>query len=174
MLTIIFCPNSAPAFITAFFLKNETEWYLANKIIVWISVGIYVLCAAMRLAKYNAMDIKGEGSKDYFEGLPSTLAGGLNATFIILLIEYAVFKDCKSYLIISPIFLAVSGLLMVSSFKLPKIQPRKSKILNVVQLILLLISYILGFAMKCPEFLFGILALYAVIGFPIAHIIYKK
>ncbi len=164
----------APAFIVAFFLKGQSDWYLENKIFIWISSGLYVLCAAIRLAKYNAMDIKGIGSSECFEGMPSTLAGGLNAVFTILIIKYAVSDDNLYYLIASPILLTVTALLMISPFRLPKVKKRKSNIFNAFQIASLIACYVLGFSMKCPEYLFFMLVGYPLVGFPIGLICFKE
>ncbi len=47
----------APAFCVFFSYKaNAAEWLGQNLVLVLITFAIYILCAAMRLAKYNAMD----------------------------------------------------------------------------------------------------------------------
>ncbi|MGL1901685.1 MAG: CDP-alcohol phosphatidyltransferase family protein [Fibrobacterales bacterium] len=154
----------APAIIITFALKETVpEWYQAYKIIVWVSMSVYVLCAAMRLAKYNAVDI--DGNPDYFAGMPSTFAGALNVILVILAFKYDFFTKCPEYLIAFPMMLIATGVLMVSPLYLPKLKSRKSKIINIGQIILIILTYISGFSMKFPEFLFAEVVIYAVIGF---------
>ncbi len=156
----------APAFIITFALKGSApEWYMANKIIVWVSLSVYVLCAAMRLAKYNAMDIEGVGNPDYFIGMPSTFAGALNVILVILAYKYSFLVEGSEYLMFFPILLIATGILMVSPLYLPKLKARKSKVINAGQIGLIIFTYIAGFSMRFPEFLFAEIMIFAVIGF---------
>lgn len=62
----------APAFMMYFAEFNHTGWD-------WIFVWLYVACAVMRLARFN-IEQAGK-SKTFFQGLPSTAAGGVLATY---------------------------------------------------------------------------------------------
>jgi CDP-diacylglycerol---serine O-phosphatidyltransferase len=154
----------APAFVITFSLKASVpDWYASYKITVWVSMSIYILCAAMRLARYNAIDV--EGNPDYFMGMPSTFAGGLNALLVILAFKYNLVVEGSPVLKFFPIMLLATGILMVSPLYLPKLKARKSKIINAGQIILIILTYIAGFSMRYPEFLLVEVVGYAVIGF---------
>lgn len=149
---------------------NAPEWFSQNIPLLSIVFSIYVLCAAMRLAKYNAVD--SDAYHHHFSGMPSTFAGGLNMVFIAFVNSRGLFENTQSSLIFLPVFvLLVTGGLMVSPLFLPKIQVRKSKFLNMMQAVLVVLTYIAGFffiSEKVPftsEFLLIEMALYFVIGF---------
>lgn len=153
----------APAFVAIFaFERYAPEWYIDNKLAVFVAVSIYMLCAAMRLAKYNAMDA--DGNPNYFSGMPSTLAGAFNALGFILVINYDAFDIpwVRQGLLI---MVAATGLLMVSPLYLPKLKPRKNKALNIFQLVVVLLCYVFGFTMQQHEFLMTCVLGYGVGGF---------
>lgn len=153
----------APAFVAIFgFEKYCPEWYARNKMSVFVAISIYMLCAAMRLAKYNAMD--SDGNPNYFSGMPSTLAGAFNALGFILAINYDAFGIpwVRQGLLI---MVAATGVLMVSPFYLPKLKPRKNKLLNISQLLVVLLCYVFGFTMQQHEFLLTCVLGYALFGF---------
>jgi len=68
---------------------------------------LYVLCGALRLARFNIMNVSG-----YFLGIPITIAGALVAIIILSAGNAHVFVPAL-------LILALSGF-MVSSIKLPK------------------------------------------------------
>ncbi|MCQ2088845.1 MAG: CDP-alcohol phosphatidyltransferase family protein [Fibrobacter sp.] len=161
----------APAFTVFFTYKTMSpEWFQNNFVLMIVAFAIYVLCAAMRLAKYNACDA--DSYHHHFSGLPSTFAGGINAVLVVFLKSKGIFADPNSTVIFIPIFvLLVTGIMMVSPLFLPKLQPRKSQALNIFQIVMIIITYISGFTFvseKIPfvtEFLLLLMACYIVIGF---------
>jgi len=165
----------APAFGLFFCYKANVpkEWMADNLILILVVFSVYVLCAAMRLAKYNAMD--SDAYHTVFSGLPSTFAGGLN----VVVLSYATSKGlfdtaatgCTNCLYIPMIIMITSGILMVSPLFLPKLQPRKNKLFNSVQIILIIVTYISGFLFISPtipyisEYLLILMGGYIVVGF---------
>lgn len=165
----------APAFGLFFCYKANApkEWMADNLILILVVFSVYVLCAAMRLAKYNAMD--SDAYHSVFSGLPSTFAGGLN----VVVLSYATSKGlfdtaatgCTNCLYIPMIIMITSGILMVSPLFLPKLQPRKNKLFNSVQIILIIVTYISGFLFISPtipyisEYLLILMGGYIVVGF---------
>ena len=134
------------------------------------ALAVYVLCAAMRLAKYNACD--SDTYHHHFSGLPSTFAGMINAVLIVYLKSKGVFADPSSFLFWAPIIVfTVTGFLMVSPLFLPKLQPRKNKAFNIFQIVLILLTYVAGILFyneKVPfilEYLLILGASYMLIGF---------
>jgi len=154
----------APAFMLLFAYKNmSADWYEANQIAIFAGAAVYVLCAAMRLAKYNAMD--SDSYPDYFSGMPSTFAGVVNAILMILFCKYNFFNNHPDLLYFPLVIMIATGILMVSPLFLPKLKKRKSKFINVFQLVNIVIAYVAGFAMQIPEYLMFLVLLYFVVGF---------
>ncbi len=143
--------------------------------LVIVAFAIYVLCAAMRLAKYNAMD--SDAYKHYFSGLPSTFAGAINVILLTYATQHGIFmSNNANHLYIPVIVLLFTGLMMVSPCFLPKLQPRQNKIVNGIQIVLVLVVYLCGFLFISPKFSFipGFLlilcALYIVGGFAMGFV----
>ncbi|MCF0221531.1 MAG: CDP-alcohol phosphatidyltransferase family protein [Fibrobacter sp.] len=161
----------APAFTVLFTYKTTCpDWYQNNTVLIIVAFAIYVLCAAMRLAKYNACDA--DFYHHHFSGLPSTFAGGINAVLVVFLKSKGVFENTESAVIFVPIFvMLITGIMMVSPLFLPKLQPRKSQAINIFQIVMIIITYISGFTFvseKIPfvtEYLLLLMACYIVIGF---------
>ncbi len=162
----------APAFCVIFAYKSMApDFFDANTPMMAVALSVYVLCAAMRLAKYNACD--SENYHHHFSGLPSTFAGAVNAILVVFLMNKGVFADPNSSLIFLPVIIMfITGILMVSPLFLPKLQPRKNKAFNYFQAVLIVISYIAGFmfisqSLYVLTYLLILVACYMVIGFTI-------
>jgi len=139
------------------------DWYEAHKLALFAGAAVYMVCAAMRLAKYNAMD--NDSYPDYFSGMPSTFAGIVNALVIILLCKYKFFDSCPDILYIPLVIMLITSVLMVSPLFLAKLKKRKSNIINAIQVINIAGAYIAGFAMILPEYLMALVLIYFIIGF---------
>jgi len=118
-----------------------------------VSVGVFVLAGAMRLARFNLATA--QPRTGWFAGIPITVAGGgLVSTGVILLIRYeeiAASMPLRAYL---PIAMFVLALGMISTIRFPKIIMRKSNFINGFQLFNVLASYYCGITRSYPEFLF--------------------
>ena len=118
-----------------------------------VSVGVFVLAGAMRLARLNLATAQPRSG--WFAGIPITVAGGgLVSTGVILLIRYeeiAASMPLRAYL---PIAMFVLALGMISTIRFPKIIMRKSNFINGFQLFNVLASYYCGITRSYPEFLF--------------------
>lgn len=154
----------APAFCLMYAYKQLTpEWYNAHFGLVLATFSLYVLCAALRLARYNAVDA--DAHPDWFVGLPSTLSGGVNIVVLIIAYNWGFFEDGSAALPALAIMQILSAVLMVSSLYLPKLKSRKNPIYNGIQIMGIVAGYICGFAMMFTEFILALVAIYAVIGF---------
>jgi len=154
----------APALLVYYYLHSSApEWAAAHKPLMIASLSVYVLCAALRLARFNAVD--SEGLKDWFHGLPSTFAGGLVALSVILHSKYSLAGAFPMSLTALPLLLILVGLLMVCPLYLPKLGRRSNKLVNGFQIGNVFAGYLCGFGMVFPEYLFGILATYGILGF---------
>ena len=154
---------------------DETMWFGLVICAVIVAFAIYVLCAAMRLAKYNACD--SDVYHHHFSGLPSTFAGAINAILIVYLKSNGLFENPENPMMIIPVLvMLVTGLLMVSPLFLPKLQPRKNQLFNIGQAILIVITYVCGFLFiseKVPfilEYLLVLCSSYLIIGFTVGLI----
>lgn len=93
----------APAILTysAFLQTTIGNWGI-------LIASVFALCGAIRLARFNVLNIS-----TYFVGVPITFAGG----FMALLVFFSSFIPWIFY----PVCLAVLSLLMVSTFRVPKL-----------------------------------------------------
>jgi len=154
----------APAFMVMFAYKNlSPDWYESHKLALFAGAAVYMVCAAMRLAKYNAMD--SDSYPDYFSGMPSTFAGIVNALVVILLCKYKFFDSCPDILYIPLVIMLITSILMVSPLFLVKLKKRKSLFINALQVINIAGAYIAGFAMILPEYLMALVLIYFSVGF---------
>ncbi len=88
---------------------------------------LYVLCAAIRLARFNLKSFGEEEPTPYFVGLPSPAAGGILASFVILYDIWAgdknvrtiriVMKQVPAFYHLLPGIIFVLALLMVSGLR---------------------------------------------------------
>ena len=165
----------APAFCILFAYKGlAPQFFEANVPLMAVAFSVYVLCAAMRLAKYNACDA--DSYHHHFSGVPTTFAGAINAILVVFLKNKGLFADTSSFAIYIPVIvLLVTGILMVSPLFLPKLQPRKNKAFNLFQAVLVVITYIAGFMFVSEnilllEYLLVLVASYMTIGLAVGLI----
>lgn len=153
----------APSVLMIFSYKVfAPEWYARNWLMVLAVISLYVLCAALRLARYNAID--SDAHPDFFVGMPTTMSGGAVALLVILFQKYDLYTG--DILVRIPILFTIfCAIMMVSPFLLPKVKRRKNKILNFVQIVCLALGYITGIGQVVPEFLASLVAIYFVFGF---------
>ena len=100
----------APAFIMYFWKLNELGRF------GWLVCLIYVICVALRLARFN-VNTGGEPSwrDNFFEGVPSPAGGILVLTPLIFSISsIELFKI--DYAIVVPIFFILTSFLLISKF----------------------------------------------------------
>lgn len=121
--------------------------------VLLVSVGVYTLAGAMRLARFNLTTQ--QPRTGWFAGIPITAAGGgLVSTAIILLTRYediAAALPLHAYL---PVMMFVLALLMISTLRFPKIARRKSNLINGFQILNVIATYYCGITRSYPEFLF--------------------
>jgi CDP-diacylglycerol--serine O-phosphatidyltransferase len=140
--------------------------------VLLVAIGVYVLCGAMRLARFNLMSDK-PGS-EWFAGIPITAAGGgLISTAIILLARYediAFAMPLHAYL---PVIMFAFGLAMISTIRFPKIRRRHNKLIDGFQAFNFAASYYFGITRTYPEYLFFMAVFLLIVGI-IAGRISKK
>jgi len=125
-LTDVISLGVAPSFIMYFWATNEVGK------IGWMIALIYVVCCALRLARFNLTVIEETESWkiNFFEGVPSPAAAGL--ILLPLILNLSGLIQIKDIAIISSIFIFVTSILMVSkipTYSLKRIAiPRNSAI----------------------------------------------
>jgi CDP-diacylglycerol--serine O-phosphatidyltransferase len=102
-----------------------TQGYEVFRNIGWAIGFVYLLCAAMRLARFNVITNpllrpgKKETNKD-FVGLPVPAAAGTVAALVLFLLKLAsTDKSLKSWAIALPFLMLLIGLLMMSTVRYP-------------------------------------------------------
>ena len=121
---------------------------------VLLSVGIFVLAGAMRLARFNLSSQ--QPSDGWFAGIPITACGGgLISTMVILLVRYDEFAAALPLHAYLPVLMFVLALGMVSTIRFPKLRRRDSKAMNAFQAFNFVATYYCGITRSFPEFLFG-------------------
>ena len=157
----------APAFIM-FFWKLNTLGKLG-----WLLCLIFVICVALRLARFNVNSSNEPSWRDnFFEGVPSPAGGVLVLTpLIISLSGFEFFK--LNYDIVTPIFFVVTSFLLISKFPTYSFKkiviPRRTTIF-------LLFGIVLFFGLLLI-YTFNVIALSAVIYvllLPISFLHYQK
>ncbi|MGA8203785.1 MAG: CDP-diacylglycerol--serine O-phosphatidyltransferase [Woeseiaceae bacterium] len=117
--------------------------------------GVFVLCGAMRLARFNLATSKPRS--DWFVGVPITAAGGGLVSSAVLVLEHhleiAESLPLRLYL---PVSMFVLAILMVSRLRFPKAVMRKSLLINVFQVVNIALILYCGIFRVYPEYLFSI------------------
>jgi len=116
----------APAFIMYFWKLNTLERF------GWLLCLVYVICVALRLARFNINSNQESSWKDnFFEGVPSPAGGILVLTpLIISLSGFEIYQ--LNYNLIVPVFFIITSFLLISKFPTYSFKkiviPRKSTI----------------------------------------------
>jgi len=133
----------------------------------WVAAFLYTACAALRLARFNTQQDKGDGSQ--FTGLASPAAAALAAGAVWLGIEYDLAASVVPLAPLWALLLALLGFLMVArfpyqSFKTIRLEQR------VPLARMLLIVVLLGLvALNPPLVLWSLFLIYAMSG-PVQHL----
>ena len=143
----------APAGLYYFLAKHYLQ--PQGMMVYWIELttALYVVATSARLARFNISDPP--GAKHYFYGIPTTLSGILLSTAFL---TWVAFVDSKSetfqlYFQMIPYLQLTFAVAMVSSLRVPKVQMRKSKALNVFQLINVIGCYLFASLQMYPAYL---------------------
>ena len=123
----------APAFLVySRYLENQ-------KTLGIIVTGIFVLCGALRLARFN---ITPPSKQDVFEGLPIPAGAGILATLTIFELQFINFIKIPNYVI--PFVVILTAYLMVSKVEYPAMKktPKTSKKRKLMVLLVLLALFV--------------------------------
>ena len=157
----------APAFIMYF-------WTLSSLgRLGWLICLIYVICVALRLARFNINSNQEPSWRDnFFEGVPSPAGGILVLTpLVISMTNFDLVKIDNN--IIAPIFFIVTSLLLISKF--PTYSFKKIVIQRQTTIFLLFgIVLFFGFILIYPFVAISISAILYLLMFPISYFHYNK
>ena len=157
----------APAFIMYF-------WTLSSLgRLGWLICLIYVICVALRLARFNINSNQEPSWRDnFFEGVPSPAGGILVLTpLVISMTNFDLIKINNN--IIAPIFFIVTSLLLISKF--PTYSFKKIVIQRQTTIFLLFgIVLFFGFILIYPFVAISISAILYLLMFPISYFHYNK
>ena len=157
----------APAFIMYF-------WTLSSLgRLGWLICLIYVICVALRLARFNINSYQEPSWRDnFFEGVPSPAGGILVLTpLVISMTNFDLIKIDNN--IIAPIFFIVTSLLLISKF--PTYSFKKIVIQRQTTIFLLFgIVLFFGFILIYPFIAISISAIIYLLMLPISYFHYNK
>ena len=154
----------APGLLVYFYTRNlDPAWFASNRPVMVAAASLYMLCAALRLARYNAID--SANLAGFIQGLPSPFAGGIVVLLVILHAKHLADRPAGAGMFLFPVLLILMSLLMVSPLYLPKLGRRENQAFNAFQLLNVIAGYVCGFGMIFPEYLLALLVAYATVGF---------
>lgn len=114
-----------PALMVFFLILAPREDYQWFRELGWIVAFIYLLCGAVRLARFNVITNpllhrdQAESSKD-FVGLPIPAAAGTVASLVLLLLNVSAnARELRQLTIALPLILILVSFLMVSTIRYP-------------------------------------------------------
>jgi CDP-diacylglycerol--serine O-phosphatidyltransferase len=115
----------APALMVFFLILGPREEYQWFRELGWFIAFIYLLCGAVRLARFNVITnpllhrAEAESNKD-FVGLPIPAAAGTVASLVMLLLALAEKdRDLRQWALTLPFLLILVSFLMVSTIRYP-------------------------------------------------------
>ena len=157
----------APAFIMYFWKLNTLGRF------GWLVCLIYVICVALRLARFNVNSNQDPSWKDnFFEGVPSPAGGILVLTpLIISLTDFNYIQ--LNYDVLVPAFFIITSLLLISKF--PSYSLKKIVIQRKATIFLLFgIVLFFGLLLIYPFNIIAISAIIYLLILPISFIHYQK
>lgn len=108
----------APAFLMHNFVHAGLPEY--SQKFGWAVAGLYVVCAALRLARFNVENTTHHSSHKSFKGLPSPAAAGLVATSVILMGDAASAVPV-AFIAFIPLMTLAVAVLMVTKIRYPHV-----------------------------------------------------
>lgn len=114
----------APALMVFFLILSPTQGYPMFRQIGWFIGFVYLLCAAMRLARFNVITNpllhRPKDSNKDFIGLPVPAAAGTVASLVLLLLHLSEDNhELHGVALVLPVLLLLIALLMVSTVRYP-------------------------------------------------------
>ncbi len=115
----------APAFLMFYLILSPTQGIENFRYFGWFVGFVYLLCAAMRLARFNVITNpllhpgKKDSNKD-FVGLPVPAAAGTVASVVLALLKLQeTDRSMKSWALVLPFLMLLVAMLMMSTIRYP-------------------------------------------------------
>lgn len=144
----------APALMMFFFILSPTQGFLWFRNVGWIVGFVYLLCAAMRLARFNVITnpLLHQGSKDStkdFLGLPVPAAAGAVASTVLFLLQLQENdRSLDRWSLALPFLMLLIAVLMMSTVRYPsgkqldlQTKTKARSLIGVIVIVLLLVVY---------------------------------
>ena len=115
----------APALMVFFLILSPTQGYPDFRKIGWLLGFIYLLCAAIRLARFNVithplLQKPGKRSNKDFVGLPVPAAAGTVAALVMFLLNLAKHeRELQRWALALPVLMLLIAFLMISTVRYP-------------------------------------------------------
>ncbi len=159
----------APASFYFFYVYNKVGGNVdAMPVYIKFAVVLYILFAAVRLAKFNC---QGKDDHTFFHGITSTQSGGMLAAFYAMADKYQ-WDIINDFNFLSGMIIA-HAVLMVSYFRYPKLKKLKNKYLNHLLVFAMAFFVFLILTRKLPELLYFAGFVYIILGYSYVKLIYK-
>jgi CDP-diacylglycerol--serine O-phosphatidyltransferase len=154
----------APAAIYYAFFRARAEW--SGGWALPALCAFHVLAVALRLARFNVAAGRGPAPKHYY-GIPSTMTAGTLLALFLFAVKYSSAPEADTVdRWRLPLVLSTDGLLrwaplaflggavaMLSRLRVPKVGRTRSRVLDVLELLGLVIGVVGIFARQFPEYL---------------------
>ncbi len=122
--------------------------------VLLVACSVFVLCGAMRLARFNLTSDRPSGG--WFVGLPITaMGGGMVAPVVLVLSRHEAIADAMPLHLYLPALMFVFAIMMISRLRFPKAVVRESKFINAFQIVNIALVYYCGIFRTWPEYLLG-------------------
>ena len=133
----------------------------------WAIAFIYLLCGAMRLARFNCMAIEGKGSTNEFQGIPIPMAAGFIASLTFLIIHlYDTDRDLGPWNYVLAVTMLLLSVLMISNVRYPsfkRVDWRTRANLPILLVGTLVVAGLVYYYWILPAVLFSVYLLYGLI-----------
>lgn len=116
----------APALMMFFLILDPTTGFPFFRQIGWLIGFLYLLCAGVRLARFNVLtnpyippgDMGATARADDFLGLPAPMAAGTVASLVLVMLNFNLF-DLKAFALLLPPLMLLIAWLMISLVPYP-------------------------------------------------------
>jgi CDP-diacylglycerol--serine O-phosphatidyltransferase len=165
----------APALMTLFLILAPTEKYPFFLQTGWLVAFVYLLCAGIRLARFNVLTHplldppKALKESNDFLGLPVPAAAGMIVSLVLVLNTF----DLRAWALLLPPLLIAISILMVSNIPYPSFKTVTWQTRTPFHTFIIIIIGV-GFAFTFREFIFALLFLGYIAYGPFRHFYRKR
>ncbi|NNC87113.1 MAG: CDP-diacylglycerol--serine O-phosphatidyltransferase [Akkermansiaceae bacterium] len=133
----------------------------------WAIAFVYLLCGAMRLARFNCLAAEGKGDDSEFRGIPIPMAAGFIASLTFLIIYlYNNDRELGAWSYVLALVMLALAWLMISDVRYPSFKGigwRTRANLPVLLLVAVLVTALIRYYWFLPAVLFSLYLLYGLV-----------